>query len=224
MTPNPRPKRARLSAQQLALEELRELILIGELPPGAPIVQEAIAAQFGVSRVPVREALKILEGEGLVIYSPNHGYRVTRLTSEEIREIYRIRALLEDEATRRAVPALTEEDFALLEDANARLEAAYASQDLLTILVTNREFHDTIYARGGTPRLSKLIRVVWDAVEPYRTRYFQEANFHALQIDDHRGMIKAARDGDVEGMLRLAELHRSRAVEAMEGMIAREEL
>jgi DNA-binding GntR family transcriptional regulator len=224
MTPNPRPKRARLSAQQLALEELRELILIGELSPGAPIVQESIAAQFGVSRVPVREALKILEGEGLVVYSPHHGYRVTRLTSEEIREIYRIRALLEDEATRRAVPALTEEDFGRLEDANTRLEAAYASQDLLSILTTNREFHDTIYSRGGTARLSKLIRVVWDAVEPYRSRYFQDANYHAVQIDDHRGIIKAARARDVDAVLKLAALHRDRAVEAMEGMIAREEL
>ncbi|GAB3908900.1 hypothetical protein GCM10029964_109490 [Kibdelosporangium lantanae] len=92
------------TAQEFVLDELRRLILTGEMAAGAPIRQDALAERFGVSRVPLREALRTLEGEGQVTYRPHHGYQVANLSMADLLEVYRIRELLETEATRLAVP------------------------------------------------------------------------------------------------------------------------
>ena len=101
-----------LTAQQAVLAELRRAMLAGELTPGSQIVQEAIAERLGVSRVPIREALRILEGEGQVIYVPHHGYSVAELNLDELLEIQRIRELLEPEVTRKTLRQLGDEDLA----------------------------------------------------------------------------------------------------------------
>lgn len=212
-----RAPRQRLSAQQVALEELRDSIQMGELAPGEQIMQEAVAASYGVSRAPLREALKILEGEGIVQYSAHRGYQVAVLSAEEIQETYRVRDLLEDEAIRRAIPLLDETDFARLTEANARLNAAYGAGDLRGILTENREFHFTLFARGSTGRLLNLIRICWDSVQSYRSGYFKVPSYHDLQIAEHQGIIEAARAGDVDRVLELSRLHRQHAVEAITG-------
>lgn len=102
------------TAQEAVLAQLRRAIVSGELRPGEPIRQSALAERFGVSRVPLREALKILEGEGQVTYRPHRGYVVTELNMDDLLEVYRIRELLEGEAARRAVPRLSETDIATL--------------------------------------------------------------------------------------------------------------
>ena len=86
------------TAQEAVLAELRRAIAAGELRPGEQVLQDALAERFGVSRVPLREALKILEGEGQVTYRPHRGYFVAELDLDDLREVYRIRDLLETEA------------------------------------------------------------------------------------------------------------------------------
>ena len=99
-----RPFRRPPTAQEAVLAELRRAIVTGELAPGEQVLQDALAERFGVSRVPLREALKILEGEGQVTYRPHRGYFVAELDVDDLREVYRIRDLLESEAVRVAVP------------------------------------------------------------------------------------------------------------------------
>lgn len=103
------------TAQQFVLAELRRAITTGRLRPGAPIRQDALAEEFQVSRVPLREALKTLQGEGLVTYEAHRGYSVETLSLDDLREVYRIRQLLEEEAVRRAVARLTDADLRLAE-------------------------------------------------------------------------------------------------------------
>ncbi|HEX5534469.1 MAG TPA: GntR family transcriptional regulator [Actinomycetales bacterium] len=215
----PRSGRRPQTAQEVALVELRELILTGGVRPGQQLIQDAIANQLAISRVPVREALKILEGEGLVTYSPHHGYIVTKLTHEEILEVYRIRDLLEDEAAAKAVGLLTEEDFEAMARANEQLSAAYANGNLIDILWANREFHYILFRRGGTERLSKLIRIAWDSIEPYRSRYFADTEHHARQTAEHLEIIEAARAGDVERVLALSRAHRQQALNAIQDLV-----
>ena len=88
------------------MAELRLAIASGDLRPGEQVLQDALAERFGVSRVPLREALKILEGEGQVVYRPHRGYFVAELDLDDLREVYRIRDLLESEAVRVAVPQI----------------------------------------------------------------------------------------------------------------------
>jgi len=105
-----------VTAQEGVLRELRLQIASGKLSPGQQVIQDALAASLGVSRVPLREALKVLEGEGQVIYHPHRGYFVADLSVADLVEVYRIRSILEDEALRVGVPLLTNEDIEYLED------------------------------------------------------------------------------------------------------------
>lgn len=214
-----KPRRPR-TAQQVALEELREAILTGRLAPGSPVLQELVAGELGLSRVPVREALKMLEGEGLVTYEAHRGYVVTKLTPLEVKEVYRIRELLEDEAVSKAAKNLDRSDIEKMVALNEKLAKAYQSGDLLDILTTNRQFHDVIFAKGGTQKLQKLINVMWDSIESYRSSYFINTENHAELLEEHNKIIQAAAAGDTKDLLRLTRLHRSRAYKVIARLAA----
>src|SRR5882757_9390931 len=110
--------------QAAILDELRRCLLDGEVPPGTPIPPDEVAAVFGVSRIPVRESLKTLIGEGLVEHRPNAGYAVAKLTIAELREMYLVREVLETAALTAAVASAGPEDDARAHDAHQALERA----------------------------------------------------------------------------------------------------
>ena len=111
------------TAQEAVLVELRARILRGDLTAGTPLRQEDLASSLGVSRVPVREALRMLESEGHVRYAPHRGYRVAELGAEDLAETYRLRALIEDDLARRSIATMTPEALAHLEVAHRALAA-----------------------------------------------------------------------------------------------------
>ncbi len=104
-----------VTAQDLVLSSLREAILAGVLSPGARLRQEDLAERFGTSRIPVREALRALEYEGLVASEPNRGFTVTELDADDVEEVYDLRIVLESHAVRVALPLLTDEDIVELD-------------------------------------------------------------------------------------------------------------
>jgi DNA-binding GntR family transcriptional regulator len=198
------------TAQEAVLAELRTMISTGELRPGEPIRQVPVAQALGVSRVPVREALKVLQAEGHAAYSPHRGYVVRTLDPTELRECYRIRELLEAEAVRIAVPRLSTVDH--LEQALSDVEGA---RDVRSIAAANRRFHFGLYESCGMPRLVELIRTLWDATDAYRSRYFADpANLHAINTE-HRAVLEAVRDKDVERAVALLDEHRSHALRTL---------
>ena len=154
--------------QEAVLRELRRRINDGELPPGTVIRVDAVAAALGVSRIPVREALMILEGEGLVTHRPHVGFAVPSLTAEELEEIYYLRALLEDEALRRAVANATDADRAAAHEACAAAEDALARGQVNAFSDNGRRFHAVGLASCRMPRLLRLLDGLWDATETYR--------------------------------------------------------
>ncbi len=115
------------TAQEAVLIELRARILGGELPAGSALRQEDLAASLGVSRVPVREALRMLESEGHVVYAAHRGYRVAELSGADLEEIYALRAVIEDDLAARAMPAMTADDLAQIHAAYAVLADAESS-------------------------------------------------------------------------------------------------
>lgn len=207
------------TAQEAVLAELRLAIITGELRPGEQILQDALAERFGVSRVPLREALKILEGEGQVIYRPHRGYFVASLDLDDLREVYRIRDLLESEAVAVAVPKMTDEDVAALVDALDVVEEASASGDVATMSEANRRFHFGLIEVANLPRLSRLIRVLWDATDVYRSLYYADGRHRDAVHDEHRAVLDAVRVGDAEQAIALLRAHRERAVAALEQAI-----
>ena len=112
------------TAQEAVLVEVRARILRGDIAPGAPVRQEDLAASLGVSRVPVREALRMLESEGHVTYIPHRGYRVTELDLDDLEEIYHLRALIEDDLARRALARRDADHVDSVRAAHTRLAAA----------------------------------------------------------------------------------------------------
>jgi DNA-binding GntR family transcriptional regulator len=194
--------------QEAVLRELRRQINDGELRPGTVIRVDAVAGAMGVSRIPVREALMILEGEGLVTHRPHVGFAVPSLTAEEIEEIYYLRALLEDEALRRALEHSTDTDRVAAREACAAAEEALTHGQVNAFMENGRRLHEAVLAPCRMPRLLRLLEGLWDATETYRAankldKYGQET----LQTE-HQVMLDAFLAGDEQRLIRTAQLHR----------------
>jgi DNA-binding GntR family transcriptional regulator len=203
------------TAQEAVLAELRRAIGTGELRPGEQVRQDSLAERFGVSRVPLREALKILEGEGQVVYLPHRGYFVAELDVDDLREVYRIRDLLESEAVRVAVPRLTAADLDAVQAAADDVDAAAQRNDLVTMTEANRRFHFLLIDAAGMPRLARLTRILWDATDAYRSVYFGSTEHRGHIRDEHSAVVSALVDRDAERTVAILRGHRERAVAAL---------
>lgn len=148
--------------------QLRDAILGGEINPGDRIRQEEIAERVGASRLPVREALRILEAEGLVEHEPNKGARVPRLSMHEVDVIYRMRERLEPLALAESLPHLSEDDHARLEEVQARIEA---NTDVRTFLDLDREFHLLTYSGCAIDPLNSMVTRLWNSTQHYRRAF-----------------------------------------------------
>ena len=208
-----------VTAQDAVLASLREDIRTGLLAPGDQIVQEALAERYGVSRVPLREALKTLESEGQVTYYPHRGYFVAELSVADLLEVYRLRALLEAEAIRAAVPTLGEDDVAALADLAADIDAASARGDLTAVTIANRRFHFALFDAAGMPRLSRLLRQLWQATDAYRSLYFQAPSNRERVAAEHAAMVTALRARDAEAVVALHDRHRENSVLAVRALL-----
>ncbi|MER6097981.1 GntR family transcriptional regulator [Streptomyces sp. NPDC001728] len=215
-------KRRPQTAQQFVLEELRRAITSGELRPGGQIRQDALAARFEVSRVPLREALKALEAEGLVVHHIHRGYFVAELSLSDLEEIYRIRELLETEAVRMAVRLLPDGIVAVLEGVQREVERAAEEGDVTAMAASNRRFHFTLIEASGMPRLVRLIATLWDSTDAYRSLYYTEDPHRKQAVREHRAVISALRQGDEEATVRWLDEHRAHAVAALRAVLERD--
>ncbi|MCG5213625.1 GntR family transcriptional regulator [Streptosporangium sp. KLBMP 9127] len=203
------------TVQEFVLEELRRAVVSGELKPGQPIRQEAIAADLGVSRVPLREALKILEGEGQVVHRPHRGYMVAELSLPDLLEVYRIREILEPEAVRSAVEKLTDTDIERIIAAQHDVEMSSAQGDLQAMTVANRRFHFAIIDACQMSRLVRIIRNLWNATDAYRSVYYNSAGNRERVEHEHRGIVEAVLRRDAEQLIQALAEHRAHAVDAL---------
>ncbi len=200
------------TAQEGVLRELRLQIASGKLKPGQQVIQDSLAASLGVSRVPLREALKVLEGEGQVTYHPHRGYFVADLSVADLVEVYRIRSILEDEALRVGVPLLTDDDIEYLEDILVDVEAAARTGNVTAVTAANRRFHFAIFEASNMPRLVRMIRNQWDATDAYRGVYFATSANLTHMNTEHRHMISALIARDVETAIAQQAAHRENSV------------
>lgn len=147
---------------------LRDMILSGELAPGSRIDQSELAQRFGVSLVPLREALARLQSSGLVRIVPHRGAFVESLSVDELLDIYQVREALEELAARLAAPRLSATDLATLDRLRIDMEQTATIDDFDTFLDLHREFHFTIYRAAGRRHLLQSITQLWDLSARYR--------------------------------------------------------
>jgi len=201
---------SRGDALELVLRELRADILGGRLQPGERIGQAAVAGRLGVSRSPVREALRALEAEGLVAQISNVGARVVALDADDLDEVYWIRERVEPGALAEAVGRLTATDRDELRAAVAGMEAAAAAGRLERWHELDREFHVLPLRRGAFPRVLRLLDGLYNQSAPYRRAYTVAPAFpEALAIShaEHRLLLDAIERRDGPDAERLLAVH-----------------
>lgn len=199
--------------QPQVYQMLRKAILSEEIKPGEKLVERKIATKLGVSRTPVREALRMLETEGLVKHIPRRGVVVTRLSPQEAWEIYQIRSVLEGLAARLAAEWITEEEIEHIERLLEEMEKAVEAKNLAYLNELNNQFNDAIYTAARSPRLKQMITNLYDYIASFaRIGYNLPGRIQEV-LAEHRGIFEAIKRGDVEEAERLARAHVVRSCE-----------
>jgi DNA-binding GntR family transcriptional regulator len=186
---------------------LREWILDGEFPDGAPLRQEEIAQRLGVSRPPVREALRLLEGEGLTVLRPRRGYVVASLDVGDVEEIFEIRERLEELAGEFAARNRTAADIDALAALVAEMEALEDPIDAAAFGAANAAFHARIFQAAERPRLTRMMLPLRDAVDRYIRLGGVLASDMGQVRTDHRAIFEAFRAGDPKRLGALSRAH-----------------
>ena len=187
---------------------LRERILSNDIEPGTRLVMRDVGNQYQASDIPVREALRMLERDGLVETAPYVGARVTTLTAKEVEETYFIRSHLESIATGLAADRITDDELAELDVQMAKMDAAVEAQDGPTFSDLNREFHRTIIASCGNDMLRDLTMDIWQRHSGFQRVFRKVPGRLLISQREHEGIMAALRAHDSEQAARLALLHK----------------
>jgi DNA-binding GntR family transcriptional regulator len=190
-----------------ALEILRERVLRGDFGEGEPLRQDAIASELGVSRIPVREALRQLEAEGLVIFNPHCGAVVSTLSLAEIEELFELRGLLESELLRQAVPLLTADDLARADAILDAYEAAFERRDVAEWGALNWRFHSTLLSAANRPLTLSVLANLHNQSDRYMRMQLALTHGEVRAIGEHRAIAAAARAGNARGASSLLRVH-----------------
>jgi DNA-binding GntR family transcriptional regulator len=196
----PQPRRRGTMAHE-ATVTLRELIVQGAIPPGAPLRLEEIARSLGMSISPIREAVRELEALGLAEHVPYKGAHVTMLNRTELRDVYEIRLALESLAARRAAETLTDQAASLLTEALDTLAAAYPSDDRARIVHGNTAFHTALANASGSSWIVRLVRPTLETSERFGAALIHSDGadgIYAIEAEGHAEIVAAvkARDPD----------------------------
>jgi DNA-binding GntR family transcriptional regulator len=204
-----------VTSQAAILAEVRRCLLDGGVPPGTPIPLDEVAAVFGVSRIPVREALKTLIGEGLVEHRTNAGYTVATLTHAELREMYLVREVLETAALKTSAGAATTDDHDTARAAHQALRQAIEAGDSRGYHRESRRFHFALVRPCGMHRLLALLESAWNITEPVQPMAHLLAADRAALHHDHGEMLAAFEARDAATLLKVAGEHHRRLESAI---------
>jgi DNA-binding GntR family transcriptional regulator len=205
------------SASAAASEVIREAIIDGRLAPGRRLKEEELARELGMSRTPVREALLMLQSEGLVESLPRRGAFVRSYAVDELDEMYQLRAVLEGYAARRAATRISPEDVVRLEDSCARFDRLRVEDDLLDLVQENLFFHNVILEAAASDRLGPMVRKVIDIPLVYKSFYWYSPEQKLISEHYHKQLTRALRVGDAE---RAELIMREHVLEARDFLLA----
>ena len=183
--------------------EVRRRILVGALPPGARLNQDALAPELGVSITPLREAVRRLEAEGLVRFEAHKTVIVTPLTRDELEQIYDVRLQLDPHAASLAAKAASEQAL----DEIDRLARLPLSGDPVEQVAANRVFHRAVYARSGNDLLTEILDGLWERTDRYRVILLSDAREIVEAGREHVLIAEALRDRDARRVARLISSH-----------------
>ncbi len=192
----------RFSLKDRVYQEIKRMIINGEIPPGARIKEEELAKKFGISRTPVREALGKLESLGFIRKNKPSGYVAREFTKDDIEEIYGIMGILEEYAVILAAENITSNDIKKLKKLLDDLEKALLRDDMEEVVKLNNRFHDILYGLSGRKRLVNLINYFRDLFNIFRRWLLIEKESAAIALKDHRKIVDLLERGEKKSVIR----------------------
>ena len=196
-------------------EALRKDMNEGRLKPGQKIIMSDVAKEFGLSDIPVREAIRRLESEGYVRFTPHVGAIVSELDGDKIIELYLIRVELESLATRLAVPYITSRDIDFLIKKNHAMELVVQREKLEKLGALNKDFHLRIYQAAPYPILNQLIEDLWEKMERTQSVFTFVPDRAAASVEEHKKIIAALKIKDTTLSERLVRNQKSRTMASL---------
>ncbi len=187
-----------LPLRDVVFQTLRKAILRGELKPGERLMEIALANKLGVSRTPVREAIRMLEQEGLVIMIPRKGAQVAQITMKDLNDVLEVRMGLEELAMQFACKRITPEQVAELRRALLEIERLLATDDVTALAQADVDFHDIIYRATDNRRLNQIINNVREQMYRYRVEYLKDSRIRGTLLQEHREIYQAVAARDTE--------------------------
>ncbi|WUH98217.1 GntR family transcriptional regulator [Spirillospora sp. NBC_00431] len=209
-----RPK----SAQEVAMEFLLHGLRTGRYRAGEQIIPEAVADEVGVSHVPVREAVRKLEGRGTLTHRPRRGYFVTELDLDDLDTIVVLGSLLENEALRRALPVINEDQIVRMRKA-VEDGRALQGQDPVGVASAGRTFHEVMLERGVPKLLLRHLSLLWSTMEPYRPLLYSAEQNQDSSCLEHEAILAAIEGRDVDAVIAAYDEHRMSIARAMRDLI-----
>ena len=196
-----------LPLRDVVFNTLRQAILKGELEPGERLMEIQLAQKLGVSRTPIREAIRKLELEGLVVMIPRKGAEVARITEKDMRDVLEVRGTLEELAVSLACKNMSDDIIQELSMANKLFESAIVSKDVVKIVDADVNFHDVIYKATDNQRLMQIISNLSEQMYRYRLEYIKDARSHSILISEHADIISRLQTKDEEGAKSVMNQH-----------------
>lgn len=193
--------------RDVIFETLRDAIVSGDLKPGERLMEVSLAEQMGVSRTPVREAIRKLEADGLVMMTPRKGTHVAELTVKDIMDVLEVRSAMDRLATSLAAKRIQPAQVKHLEAIHKQYVAHVQKENIEGAIRKDIEFHDAIYAATGNPRLVSTSAGLREHIYRFRVIYLKDIAKAADVEQEHAGILEALRANDVEKAAAWAEEH-----------------
>jgi DNA-binding GntR family transcriptional regulator len=193
--------------REVVFNTLREAIISGELKPGERLMEVKLAEKMGVSRTPVREAIRKLELEGLVSMLPRKGAHVAELSAKDIMDVLEVRATLDGMATSLAAERITDEEIKDLSHIQVQFEGYTYKENLQGSIKKDVEFHDLIYRASRNERLIQISSNLREQIQRFRVIYMKDYSNPKDLIKEHQCILEAISRHDVEGAKRYAQIH-----------------
>lgn len=196
-----------LPLRDVVFKTLRQGILTGELKPGERLMEIHLANKLGVSRTPIREAIRKLELEGLVTMIPRRGAEVAQITEKSMKDVLEVRKVLDNLSVELACERITEEEKEKLQNACADFEDAVKTGDFSMIAKTDVAFHDIIVAATRNIRLSQMVNNLAEQMYRYRFEYIKDSSQHGRLVQEHEEICQGIVQGDRKKALAAIEAH-----------------
>lgn len=201
--------------RELVFESIREAIISGQLRPGERLMEIQLADEMGVSRTPVREAIRKLELEGLVVMIPRKGAYVSGISMKDISEVFEIRGALEGLAAELAAERITDEELESLERHLVRIAESIENNDLTTVVEIDTDFHSMLYTASRNQRLTQIINNLREQIQRFRQTSLAFPGRMKAALEEHRQIVEAISTRDPEMARKVAQEHIENAENSM---------